>query len=85
MHHIRSEIPATADKRYPFLASLSGRVVFKNGRVDRGLPWLQAEVCFLRLPPGFPAVPLYLSHTFGCSPAPHRTGQADFPYIRLLG
>ena len=25
---------------------------------------LQAEVCFLGLPPGFPAVPLYLSHTF---------------------
>ena len=25
-----------------------------------------AEVCFLRLPPGFPAVPLHLSHTFGC-------------------
>ena len=58
---------------------------FHNSRVDRGLPWLQAEVCFLRLPPGFPAVPLYLSHTFGCSPAPLRTGQADFPYIRLLG
>ena len=54
-------------------------------RVDRGLPWLQADVCFLRLPPGFPAVPPYLSHTFGCSPAPHRTGQVDFPYIRLFG
>jgi len=54
-------------------------------RVDQGLPWLQAEVCFLGLPPGFPAVPQYLSHTFGCSPAPLRTGQADFPDIRLLG
>ncbi len=54
-------------------------------RVDRGLPWLQAEVCFLRLPPGFPAVPQYLSHTFGCAPDPPRTGQADFPYIRLFG
>ena len=45
-----------------------------NCRVDRGLPWLQADVCFLRLPPGFPAVPPYLSHTFGCSPAPGRRG-----------
>ena len=25
--------------------------------------WLQAELCLLRLPPGFPAVPQYLSHT----------------------
>ena len=24
---------------------------------------LQADVCVLRLPPGFPAVPLYLGHT----------------------
>jgi len=26
--------------------------------------WLQGDVCFLRLPPGFPAVPPYLAHTF---------------------
>jgi len=54
--------------------------LFFECRVDRGLPWLQAEVCFLRLPPGFPAVPLYLSHTFGCSPAPHRTVLALFTH-----
>jgi len=46
-------------------------------RVGRGLPWLQAEVRFLRLPPGFQAAPLYFSHTFGCSSVPHRTGQTD--------
>jgi addiction module HigA family antidote len=49
------------------------------GRVDRGLPWLQADVCFLRLPPGFPAVPQYLSHTFGCSPAPAQNRTSGFP------
>ena len=26
---------------------------------------LQVEVCFLRYPPGFPAVPSYLNHTLG--------------------
>ena len=33
-------------------------------RVAWSLPWLQAEVCFLGLPPGFPAMPLFHSHTF---------------------
>jgi len=73
-----------------FLAKVDSRVKFDFiedyiCRVDRGLPWLQADVRLLRLPPGFPAVPQYLSHTFGCSPAPHRTVQVDFPYIRLFG
>jgi hypothetical protein len=40
---------------------------------------------FSLFPPGFPAVPQYFSHTYGCSPVPHGTGQADFPYIRLFG
>ena len=38
-------------KRSGFL-EISQHLGFKVSRVDRGLPWLQFEVCFLRLPPG---------------------------------
>ena len=40
---------------------------------------------FSLLPPVFTAVPRYLNPNQSCTPAPLRTGQADFPYIRLLG
>ena len=40
---------------------------------------------FSLLPPVFTAVPQYLDPNQSCTPAPLRTGQADFPYIRLLG
>jgi hypothetical protein len=40
---------------------------------------------FSLFPPGFPAVPQYFRHTYGCAPIPHRTGQAAFPDIRLFG
>ena len=53
-------------------------------RVGRRLPALQDDVCVLRWPPAFAAVPQYLVRT-GCTPAPLRTGQAAFPNIRLLG
>jgi len=40
-------------------------------RVDRFLPMLQVEVCFLRFLPGFPAVPQYFNHTsVGPNPFP---------------
>src|SRR5215510_12237912 len=32
-------------------------------RVEGGLPCYRHDVCVLRLPPGFPAVPQYLRHT----------------------
>jgi hypothetical protein len=32
-------------------------------RVEGGLPCYRHDVCVLRLPPGFPAVPQYLSPT----------------------
>ena len=62
--------------------------ILENGyverRVDWGLPWLQAEVCFLCLPPGFPAVPQYYSHTFGCSPVPLQKRASGFPIHTAL-
>jgi len=36
-----------------------GRKISDFSRVDRFLPIRQVDVCFLRLPPGFPAVPQY--------------------------
>nr|AAU82604.1 hypothetical protein GZ18F2_34 [uncultured archaeon GZfos18F2] len=42
-------------------------------RVDRFLPMLQVEFCFLSLPPGFPAVPQYFNHTsVGPGPSQNR-------------
>ena len=36
---------------------------------------LQVEVCFLRFPPGFPAVPPYFNHTsVGPGPSQNREG-----------
>ena len=35
--------------------------VFALSRVDQFLQIPQVEVCFLRLPPGFPAVPHYFN------------------------
>ena len=34
-----------------------------TGRVDKVLPLLQVDVCFPRLPSGFPTVSQYLDHT----------------------
>jgi hypothetical protein len=51
--------------------------------------WLQNDVCFLRFPPGFPAVPPYLVHTsvafqqpatmFALTPLLHRTPSCSVP------
>src|SRR5215510_8849193 len=38
-------------------------------RVEGGLPCYRHDVCVLRLPPGFPAVPQYLRHTSVVPPA----------------
>jgi hypothetical protein len=35
----------------------------------------QVEVCFLRLPHGFPAVPPYFNHT-SVAPAPYKTSSS---------
>ncbi|HUT72659.1 MAG TPA: hypothetical protein VMW89_18475 [Desulfatiglandales bacterium] len=49
--------------------------ILSVSRVDRFLPILQVEVCFLRLPPGFPAVPPFFNHTpVGPSRSQNRTG-----------
>ena len=46
---------------------------FTSCRVDRFLQMLQDEVCFLRFPPGFPAVPQYFVHTsVGPGPSQNR-------------
>ena len=47
-------------------------------RVDRFLPILQVEVCFLRLPPGFPAVPHYFNH-LSVGPGPSQNRTCGFP------
>jgi hypothetical protein len=57
----------------------------KGCRVDWGPSLAAGQGLFSLFPPGFPAVPQYFGHTCGRSPVPHRTGQADFPYIRLFG
>ena len=38
------------------------------------------KVCFLCLPPGFPAVPPYYHHASVAPRVPLRTGRADFPH-----
>jgi hypothetical protein len=50
-------------------------------RVDRFLPIRQVDVCFLRLPPGFPAVPQYFNHVF-VGPASHITIYLYHNYCR---
>ncbi len=52
-------------------------------RVDWGLPMLQADVCVLRLPPGFPVVPQYLSHT-SVAPQPLTEPDKQLSHIRLF-
>jgi len=47
-------------------------------RVDWFLPILQVDVCFLRLPPGFPAVPQYFNHV-SVGPSPSRNRTCGFP------
>ena len=44
---------------------------------------LQADVCFLRLPPGFPAVPQYLGHT-SVVPQPLTEPDKRLSHIRLF-
>jgi hypothetical protein len=49
-------------------------LLIELSRVDRFLPIRQVDVCFLRLPPGCPAVPQYLNHvSVGPSPSQNRT------------
>jgi len=52
-------------------------------RVDWGLPSLQANVCVLGLPPGFPVVPQYLGHT-SVVPQPLTEPDKQFSHIRLF-
>jgi len=53
--------------------SVNSSLFFYLSRVARFLPILQVEVCFLRLPPGFPAVPHYFNHvSVGVSPTKTR-------------
>ena len=52
-------------------------------RVGWGLPMLQANVCVLRLPPGFPAVPQYLGHT-SVVPQPLTEPDKRLSHIRLF-
>jgi hypothetical protein len=55
--------------------------ISRLSRVDRFLPIPQVEVCFLRLPPGFPAVPQYLNNE-SVGRKPSHTVRPDFchPY-----
>jgi hypothetical protein len=57
--------------RWSFLRLVDYHVLLPPFAFQRALPrflltarsWLQGDVCFLCLPPGFPAVPPYLTHT----------------------
>jgi hypothetical protein len=53
-------------------------IIWQLSRVDRFLPMLQVEVCFLRLPPSFPAVPQYFNHT-PVGPGPSQNRTCGFP------
>jgi hypothetical protein len=83
--------------RWSFLRLVDYHVLLPPFAFQRALPrflltarsWLQGDVCFLCLPPGFPAVPPYLTHTcaafaqratmLALTPPPHQTPGGSVP------
>jgi hypothetical protein len=59
---------------YPYIFA---RNFLLLSRVSRFLPMLQVQICFLRLPPGFPAVPQHFNHV-SADPIPSQQDLSNY-------